>query len=169
MLKAIETPYNGYRFRSRLEARWAVFFDALGIPYEYEKEGYDLGKLGLYLPDFWMPRFGGWIEIKGQQPTPEETLKVQELAIQSGRYATMIIWGTPGEEDGILFESGTGMGFALKEYNFPYWCYVASHQKETCLKHSHHCKSIYSAYEVARSARFEHGEQPVPELLRVRL
>lgn len=41
-IKAIETSYKGYRFRSRLEARWAVFFDALGIEWEYEKEGYDL-------------------------------------------------------------------------------------------------------------------------------
>jgi len=39
-IKAIETVYNGYKFRSRLEARWAVFFDALGIEYEYEKEGF---------------------------------------------------------------------------------------------------------------------------------
>ena len=39
-IKAIETIYNGYRFRSRLEARWAVFFDEIGIKYEYEKEGY---------------------------------------------------------------------------------------------------------------------------------
>ena len=30
-IKAIETYYKGYRFRSRLEARWAVFFD-LEIP-----------------------------------------------------------------------------------------------------------------------------------------
>ena len=30
-IKAIETYYKGYRFRSRLEARWAVFFDAAGI------------------------------------------------------------------------------------------------------------------------------------------
>jgi hypothetical protein len=28
---AIPTRYKGYHFRSRLEARWAVFFDALGI------------------------------------------------------------------------------------------------------------------------------------------
>ena len=35
-IKPIETIYKGYRFRSRLEARWAVFFDALGIEYEYE-------------------------------------------------------------------------------------------------------------------------------------
>jgi hypothetical protein len=27
-IQAIETVYRGHRFRSRLEARWAVFFDA---------------------------------------------------------------------------------------------------------------------------------------------
>jgi hypothetical protein len=37
-IKPIETRYNGYRFRSRLEARWAVFFDTLGIEYQYELE-----------------------------------------------------------------------------------------------------------------------------------
>ena len=42
MIQAIETRYNGYRFRSRLEARWAVFFDEMGIEYEYEIEGFDL-------------------------------------------------------------------------------------------------------------------------------
>ena len=31
--KAIETLYKGYRFRSRLEARWAVFFDASKIEF----------------------------------------------------------------------------------------------------------------------------------------
>ena len=29
-IQVIETAYKGYRFRSRLEARWAVFFDAIG-------------------------------------------------------------------------------------------------------------------------------------------
>jgi hypothetical protein len=61
---AIETVYNNYKFRSRLEARWAVFFDELGIEYEYEKEGYNLGELGWYLPDFWLPEFNLWVEVK---------------------------------------------------------------------------------------------------------
>lgn len=64
-MRAIETEYNGYKFRSRLEARWAVFFDALGIEYEYEKEGYDLDGIR-YLPDFWLPRLDLWAEIKGK-------------------------------------------------------------------------------------------------------
>ena len=33
-IKAIETKYNGFRFRSRLEARWAIFFDSIGLKYE---------------------------------------------------------------------------------------------------------------------------------------
>src|SRR5262245_46962536 len=45
-LEPIETRYKGYRFRSRLEARWAVFFDAQGIKWEYEPQGYDFGELG---------------------------------------------------------------------------------------------------------------------------
>jgi hypothetical protein len=69
-IKAIETIYKGYRFRSRLEARWAVFFDALGIEWVYEPEGYDLGEAGWYLPDFWFD-FGTegewWIEVKAHK------------------------------------------------------------------------------------------------------
>lgn len=42
MIKAIETVNNGYKFRSRLEARWAVFFDTLEIEYQYEPEGFEL-------------------------------------------------------------------------------------------------------------------------------
>lgn len=49
---AIETIYRGFRFRSRLEARWAVFFDAAGIGWRYEPQGYRAGNGEPYLPDF---------------------------------------------------------------------------------------------------------------------
>lgn len=51
-IKPIETLYHGYRFRSRLEARWAVFLDSLGVKYEYEPEGFRLPDGSMYLPDF---------------------------------------------------------------------------------------------------------------------
>jgi hypothetical protein len=35
-MKAIPTIYSGVRFRSRLEAKWAAFFDRIGWPWEYE-------------------------------------------------------------------------------------------------------------------------------------
>jgi hypothetical protein len=75
-IKAIETNYHGCRFRSRLEARWAVFYDALSIPWVYEPEGFDLGPLGRYLPDFWLPEQKFLIEIKPEEPTREQQEKV---------------------------------------------------------------------------------------------
>lgn len=86
-LKAIETVYNGYRFRSRLEARWAVFFDSLDIKWEYEKEGFELGEVGRYLPDFWLPEQRYWIEIKAEYPPEDERKKLQAFA-----------WGMPNDE-----------------------------------------------------------------------
>lgn len=64
-IKPIQTSYAGCFFRSRLEARWAVFFDHLGIPWEYEPQGYETGA-GRYLPDFWLPEMRMWAEVKGQ-------------------------------------------------------------------------------------------------------
>ena len=68
MTTAIETLYKGYRFRSRLEARWAVFFDAAGVEWRYEPQGYRLGPIAPgvpYLPDFWLPAWNLWVEVKG--------------------------------------------------------------------------------------------------------
>ena len=45
VIKAIETEYDGHRFRSRIEARWAVFFNAIGLKYEYEIEGFQMEEL----------------------------------------------------------------------------------------------------------------------------
>jgi len=70
-IKAKETIYKGYRFRSRLEARWAVFFDAIGAPWEYEPEGFELSDGTCYLPDFYLPGVKGrgaeniYVEVKG--------------------------------------------------------------------------------------------------------
>lgn len=46
-IKAIPTTYNGVRFRSRLEARWAAFFDLARVKWQYEP--FDL--------DGWAPDF----------------------------------------------------------------------------------------------------------------
>jgi hypothetical protein len=99
-LKAIETHYNGYRFRSRLEARWAVFFDALKIPYDYEREGFKLDA-GPYLPDFLLlePRPRIWVEIKPEFPEAEDEAralfnKMFELCLRSKQH-TVTFFGKP--------------------------------------------------------------------------
>lgn len=63
-MKAIETEYKGYKFRSRLEARWAVFFDIIGIRWEYEPEGIVLSDGTPYLPDFYLIDFHCYFEVK---------------------------------------------------------------------------------------------------------
>lgn len=79
-IQAIETVYNDLRFRSRLEARWAVFFDALGVEYAYEPEGFELGDAGRYLPDFWLPQLKLWVEIKAEYPNAREILCARRLS-----------------------------------------------------------------------------------------
>lgn len=93
-IKAIETVYKGYRFRSRTEARWAVFFDALDVRWEYECEGYDLGPLGWYLPDFWLPDQGWFAEVKPGVFSETETAKCCVLSHQS-KHNVLLLDGAP--------------------------------------------------------------------------
>jgi hypothetical protein len=82
-IKPITTIYKGYKFRSRLEARWAVFFDALGLEWDYEKEGFDLGDGLYYLPDFYLPDLAGrktWIEVKPEIPPPDD-IDIKKIAV----------------------------------------------------------------------------------------
>lgn len=116
-IKAIETVYNGYRFRSRLEARWAVFFDTLGIKYEYEKEGYDLGEAGWYLPDFYFPERKMFVEIKAGDPGVDELKKVSELACQH-KTTAWLFCGLPSihEEDFVEMRMITAYGYDFYPY-----------------------------------------------------
>ena len=100
--RAIETRYKGYRFRSRLEARWAVFFDALGLKWEYEPEGFELEGGARYLPDFRVEYPGRgpseihheWFECKGdlRTVTHNEWAKMIEFGKAKG---LVVLDGTP--------------------------------------------------------------------------
>jgi hypothetical protein len=81
----IETHYRGYRFRSRLEARWAVFFDAAGIEWRYECEGYRLAERP-YLPDFWLPKSETFVEIKPTKEAASQAVPLmKELVEKTGK------------------------------------------------------------------------------------
>jgi hypothetical protein len=93
-LKAIQTEYRGFLFRSRLEARWAVFFDTLKIDFLYEPEGFELPNVGRYLPDFWIPVIRYWAEVKPCQMTKHEESKALALADYSHR-PVLLLEGPP--------------------------------------------------------------------------
>ena len=96
-MKAIETEYAGCRFRSRLEARWAVFFDVAGIEWKYEDEGYEIRydhyrdeyQERWYLPDFYLPGLDFHVEVKGA----EEALDKSFLAEAGFALGSMLILG----------------------------------------------------------------------------
>lgn len=102
----IPTEYNGRKYRSRTEARWAVFMDALGVKFEYEKEGYQLGDF-FYLPDFWLPEMHCFIEIKGAAPALDECTKAILLAEFTSR-PVFIFFGSPEQpwREGEVSKSG---------------------------------------------------------------
>lgn len=116
-IKPIETYYNGYRFRSRLEARWALYFDERGIQYEYEPEGLVLHDGTKYLPDFYLPQFSCYFEvkrksIKGTEEETEARRKISDGAY-SDTWAGMICFGDPYDRDVTIYcqesdESGGG-------------------------------------------------------------
>ena len=90
-ITAIPTRYAGCHFRSRLEARWAVFFDTIGIAWQYEPQGYELhGRK--YLPDFWLPQIETWYEVKGEAPTNYEKSLASMLEESTGN-RVIIAWG----------------------------------------------------------------------------
>jgi len=107
-IKAIETRYKGYRFRSRLEARWAVFFDAIGMKWEYEVEGFDLGVYGWYLPDFWLPEIGVWVEIKGNWSSTSisDGLEKSRIFTEITGQAILFCEGLPDNYKMTLFSYG---------------------------------------------------------------
>lgn len=109
-MKAIETHYNSYRFRSRLEARWAVFFNYLGIGFEYEKEGFDLDGT-MYLPDFWLPRKKCWIEIKGECPSEDEKRKCLLLSKHTG-HSCFLFHGNIPDPDNLWPDGDYDAAFA---------------------------------------------------------
>lgn len=82
----LQTEYKGHMFRSRIEARWAVFFDTMRLPWEYESHGFEIEGTR-YLPDFQVQLTTGrvWFEVKGDAPTPVEIEKARKLAKATNR------------------------------------------------------------------------------------
>lgn len=101
--RPIETRYKGFRFRSRLEARWAVFFDRLRLPYEYEPEGFATPH-GPYLPDFRLrgvPSTAGvlWVEIRPKGAEGKNAAadwgKLRSVCLATAPAAGTMFYGDP--------------------------------------------------------------------------
>jgi hypothetical protein len=174
---AIETAYKGHRFRSRLEARWAVFFDSLGVPWEYEKEGYEIIHHGRYLPDFFLPTVylrtkihrGTWLEVKPKYPE-EEFDKFHALGTATGN-AVVVAAGTPTINGLNVADEQLYQLWPWYDQDMQ-WMFCAncfSVKIDYCEGHHMYCAEcehptkhgddrVISAIYAARGARFEYGE-----------
>lgn len=185
--RSLETIYKGYRFRSRLEARWAVFLDAAGIAWTYEPEGFDLGEAGWYLPDFWLPDGavdGLWVEIKPCVPDGAECEKMRALTLGAQNHG-LILGGNVGWDEfrGWVFDEGSHGSEEGCDYTLAVILpgQLVLPNRPTCVAcgaerycgESDRCEAhlpdvlwtrtprVDDAFTAARSARFEHGELPV--------
>jgi hypothetical protein len=180
----IETEYNGYRFRSRREARWAVFLDHVHFRYEYEVEGFNLDGTR-YLPDFYLPGDdrgwrASWVEIKPGVPDAGTAEKARRLKVATGENVYVFggdIW-TPDVEtyEGafvLMFDTGAEAE-APPEVGCWAGClgcgWTGICGLEALGRADHGCGHtgaldaaapwLVDAYRAARQARFEHGEKP---------
>jgi hypothetical protein len=71
---AIPTTYCQTEFRSRLEARWSVFFDSIEIPYRYEFKTFK-GPTFRYTPDFWLNIDGKFLIVEVKPAAYEATVE----------------------------------------------------------------------------------------------
>lgn len=153
---AIETRYKGYRFRSRLEARWAVYFDALSMKWDYEKEGFDLGSAGYYLPDFWLPEASTWAEVKPTEFTSSELEKIKRLGDLTGQKVLMLV-EVPDLKPYWCYDPSVSYTYdvAVCWYNETGRLYGSIGEDFSSLDFD---ERVLPGVRAARSARFEHGE-----------
>jgi hypothetical protein len=156
-IKAIETEYKGYRFRSRLEARWAYFFDLLGWEWDYELDGYHLPS-GEYLPDFYIKTINVWAEVKAVPLDKTELALAYELAAATNKEVFLLV----GVPQNITYRTATPEGGGYDYVLTNHHDYPQTEQR------TYACPSEYERFRdteiaawAARGARFEHGEKPV--------
>lgn len=102
--EAQPTLYRGTLMRSRLEANWAATLDHYQIEWTYEPQLYRLPSGALYLPDFWLPAVGTFIEVKGTHMRRLE--KTYELAEEVTESVIVLIGFPPlrRSTDGTLWD-----------------------------------------------------------------
>ncbi|MGX9761885.1 hypothetical protein [Pseudomonas shahriarae] len=93
--------HKGYRLRSYTELMWARLLDAADIFYLYEPhlqrvEG------GAYLPDFYLPNVGVYLEVKGVDPTADEIRKADDVMGRTGTPVIFLIGRPMSDRNGLM-------------------------------------------------------------------
>ena len=147
VITPIPTWYDGCLFRSRAEARFAAFLNVHNESWRYEPQGYRLGNNDCYLPDFWLPRIRGYLEVKGlydwtvRKPQRFAEAEIEEHAVY------LAVGGIPGQRQLTTagwWDRGLGVQSLTPGYRWDEWFPPDSPE-------------VLAACEAARSERFGGG------------
>lgn len=174
-LNPIETRYASCRFRSRLEARWAVVFDTLGISWQYEPEGFHLPPLdrehparhhwsdgrsggveprpGVPGPDddagWYLPDFHldgiGWFEVKGRPPDPVQSARLDRFSLLADERLHVAVGSIPNPS--TLTRHGHAVPWNQDDFDIDIRC---DHHYALCV--CHECSKVGLEFD-ARGAR----------------
>lgn len=116
-LVAIPSTYRGASAKSRLEVRWMIFLDSLGIPWEYERCVWIDGRRRY--PDLWLSEQQVWCEIKPAhtpvnldrslaiaEATGSPTLWISGPPRFGGYFVSLCDWGGLDVLGGLQFALG---------------------------------------------------------------
>lgn len=156
--------YKGIQFRSRLESRWAIYFDLIGLAWQYEAEGYTTPH-GNYLPDFDCGECG-LVEVK---PTIDAMLvergKFWDLACMLKRKVFCVV-GPPSlaghygwRHDGEAIEACSKQGEVGNIYDPTFCWYAFTYKNWGCPYYGEFAEDTDSPqpWEVVQTVRYENG------------
>jgi len=176
VIKPIATRYGNNFFRSRLEARWGIFFDELGIQFSYELEGYEINASERYLPDFYLPKVSLFAEVKPFPNASDEAI-VRRFIVAGLDTGVILLTDKPACKPYPVFSLIRPMGVwhvsvdnvCLDIHYRPKWYqeesrfYTNAGPDEFC-DESCFSKRYIAAMRLANEARFEYGEAPAPPI-----
>ncbi|MEP2891267.1 hypothetical protein [Tateyamaria sp.] len=103
---AIPTEFDGVTYRSKTEARWAVFFNRLGVNFTYEERAFKLPDGRIYTPDFFVEDFNAIIEVKPNDEAIvlDEADKIVAVHHQHKTFKTWLAIGPPDETESNIID-----------------------------------------------------------------
>lgn len=127
-------------FRSKLEARWAMFFDMIKERWHYEPHSFMLDDGIIYVPDFYLENIG-WIEVKPSWATIAESINKINLFVQSKQRmpdklkATFFIFSSPfpNFNDSMLMIKSPTLWYRGKGIGYDVLC-KNEFARQTCFK-----------------------------------
>lgn len=172
-IRIIRTRWHGCQFRSKLEAKWAIVFELMGLEWSYEPEGFMVGNVW-YEPDFLVAGFDGrgegwsFIEVKGNMKDPDRR-KIRAISKFFPVYVVGDIpwsdplddqfdkWSDESEFHSFEYIDGDYFGAAIgvNKDGYPELFGYDSNYTRDCNKHT-----TTLCFEAARYAQFDHGNKP---------